>query len=403
MMIDMALPQTEGIYTPRPILNMGLRMVEKSDKLLMRGGADLSSVIPNSFDKKARPSPKKFKDVNKEKLKRLYLDEKLSCAEIGEIYSVHLATIRNWLIKHDIPIRDASIKINIKKEDLDWLYLHEKKSMIEIAEVYGCSHWVISHRLEKFGIKKRGREESLKLRLDRKMENVPSHELYYLYHQQKLTIKEIGEMYGMSIIQIWERMRRYNIPRMKGGFKKGHTPWHKGKTGVYSEETLKEMSEASKGRTSGMKGKHHSEEVKRRLSEAHKGHTAWNKGLSIEDDRVGKGVEALTKAIRKQYEDGREPWNKGKKVPQMAGENSPHWKGGHDDYRGEDWLYQRRLARQRDKGICYICHDDERNHSKKFAIHHIVPYRIGRDNSLKNLMTLCGKCHPRIDKITDDN
>ena len=73
--------------------------------------------------------------------------------------------------------------------------------------------------------------------------------------------------------------------------KKGNESWHKGKTGVYSEETLRHWSEVRKGRSApwnlGRKltdeqkqkisefhtGRKHSEEVKRHLSELNKGKT----------------------------------------------------------------------------------------------------------------------------------
>ena len=56
-----------------------------------------------------------------------------------------------------------------------------------------------------------------------------------------------------------------------GKFQKGHIPWHKGKTGVYSEERLKEMSETRKGTKL-------SEEIKRKMKEsAHRDedHYGW--------------------------------------------------------------------------------------------------------------------------------
>lgn len=57
--------------------------------------------------------------------------------------------------------------------------------------------------------------------------------------------------------------------------KSKHTiPWNKGKTGVYSEETLKIMSEKSKGRPAWSKGKKlgpQSEEHRKKISEANKG------------------------------------------------------------------------------------------------------------------------------------
>ena len=77
-------------------------------------------------------------------------------------------------------------------------------------------------------------------------------------------------------------------------FKKGRVPWNKGKKGIYSEETLRKISQASRGRklseehkkkirenakinpNFGMKGKHFSEEIIKKLSLAHKGQIPTN-------------------------------------------------------------------------------------------------------------------------------
>jgi len=62
---------------------------------------------------------------------------------------------------------------------------------------------------------------------------------------------------------------------------KGNIPWNKGKTGIYSEETRKRLSESHKGifpsketikkRRLAMQGKKHSEETKLKISKANKG------------------------------------------------------------------------------------------------------------------------------------
>jgi len=44
-------------------------------------------------------------------------------------------------------------------------------------------------------------------------------------------------------------------------------PWNKGKTGIYSKETLQKMSESRKGRIPWMKGKKHSEETLKKVEE----------------------------------------------------------------------------------------------------------------------------------------
>lgn len=55
-------------------------------------------------------------------------------------------------------------------------------------------------------------------------------------------------------------------------------PWNKGKINVYSQETLKKMSDCHKGTPAWNKGKKHPEETKRKISESHKGILVWNKG-----------------------------------------------------------------------------------------------------------------------------
>jgi len=56
--------------------------------------------------------------------------------------------------------------------------------------------------------------------------------------------------------------------------RKGHTPWNKGKTGIYSEETLKTMSLSHRGQQTWL-GKSHTEISKIKMSEAHKGQQNW--------------------------------------------------------------------------------------------------------------------------------
>jgi len=86
-----------------------------------------------------------------------------------------------------------------------------------------------------------------------------------------------------------QRMKDANNP---GRFKLESTPWNKGKTGVYSEESLKKMGDASKGRTPWNKGKTgvYSEETIKKIKDARakqknpsgKSHWAWkeNPGYS---------------------------------------------------------------------------------------------------------------------------
>ncbi len=59
------------------------------------------------------------------------------------------------------------------------------------------------------------------------------------------------------------------------------------------------------------------------------------------------------------------------------------------NFRGVDWKSQSKKALERDKYSCQLCMIVP----KKAHVHHIVPYRKSKNNSLENLITLCPSCH----------
>lgn len=61
-------------------------------------------------------------------------------------------------------------------------------------------------------------------------------------------------------------------------FTKGQVPWNRGKTGIYSQETLKKMSDKKIGKPSPRKGVILSQEIKDKISKSHKGSIPVNKG-----------------------------------------------------------------------------------------------------------------------------
>lgn len=98
-----------------------------------------------------------------------------------------------------------------------------------------------------------------------------------------------------------EKLRKFNL---------GRTPWNKGKTGIYSEETKQKIKMANVG-------KHHTEESKKKMQ----GRTPWNKGktgvyvlseITKEKLRIANtGKKRSEETLKKMR--GRTPWNKGKK------------------------------------------------------------------------------------------
>lgn len=60
----------------------------------------------------------------------------------------------------------------------------------------------------------------------------------------------------------------------------------------------------------------------------------------------------------------------------------------------ESWDDIRRQVYRRDGYRCVYC-----GCKGKLAAHHIVPVRISKNNSLSNLISLCAKCHKRLEEV----
>lgn len=125
----------------------------------------------------------------------------------------------------------------------------------------------------------------------------------------------------------------------KGRFVKGHTPWHKGKTGVYSGQALVQMSKTKKGK---------------RFSPE----TEFKKGVI--------------------------PWNTGKEVPQKQWDKHHNFTTGHTRYRSY-------FVRNGGKPVCDGCGKKGRFASNSIHIHHKDGNRD--NNIMENLQPLCSDCH----------
>jgi hypothetical protein len=99
-----------------------------------------------------------------------------------------------------------------------------------------------------------------------------------------------------------------------------------------SEETKKKMSESAKNWYKDNK-RIHTEETRKKMSESHKGKrvgkdnpmfgkSSWNKGKKMSAESRKKLSESCK---------GRIPWNKGKKCPQLSGENNGMYAKKHTD------------------------------------------------------------------------
>lgn len=81
----------------------------------------------------------------------------------------------------------------------------------------------------------------------------------------------------------------------------------------------------------------------------------------------------------------------------MEGDKNPAWLGGiSKDFSkwGSRGQYRRLryLVFKRDNYTCQICEKQ-----KDLNIHHVIPYKISKNNDLENLITICRSCHSKED------
>lgn len=77
----------------------------------------------------------------------------------------------------------------------------------------------------------------------------------------------------------------------------------------------------------------------------------------------------------------------------IEGNKNCNWLGGHKNYRGDFETIKKKYF----SGInyCYVCQT-----TKYIHIHHIIPYRFTKNNSLNNLIPVCRKHHKQIENLT---
>lgn len=147
-------------------------------------------------------------NLPKEKLKALYISKKLSISQISRIFGCSVNPVHRALKEYKIPIRtisQAKRKVNISKKELERLYLQKKLSTGEISKILDCTHVTVLNRLKEFKIKSRTKLGT------RKPVRIAKEELNRLYHQEKLTQKQIAKKFGHAPYGIQRWMKIYGI------------------------------------------------------------------------------------------------------------------------------------------------------------------------------------------------
>lgn len=175
--------------------------------------------------------------------------------------------------------------------------------------------------------------------------------LIEMYHEQKLSIDQISRTLEISDHTIWDWFKSLSIPR-RGRSEAVALQW------VDNDERKKATAD-----------------VMRRIS----AESLEKYGPPTHRPEIAKKI-SIAKT------------GKGNHMYGRLGADNPLWKGGKVTYRGKGWRSIRTIVIRRDGSKCQIC-----GSKKQLQVHHITPYRYTQDNSLKNLITLCAKCHRKAE------
>ena len=191
----------------------------------------------------------------------------------------------------------------------------------------------------------------------------------------------------MRLSHIGRKPKENTIEKMKG-----RIPWNKGKTRIYSKETLEKMRLASMGRVPWNKGltNCYSEETLELLRLANKGQIAWNKG------KTGYKNGPHTEKSKQKMSRAKMNHIVTEETRQKIRNNLIDW-DFYNEYGctrsqypyGSDWTPKlRKQIAERDNFTCQMCHEILPD---KIATHHIDYDKNNNESS--NLIFLCKYCH----------
>jgi len=189
--------------------------------------------------------------------------------------------------------------------------------------------------------------------------------------------------------------------------KKGNIPWNKGKTDIYSEDTITRISNSLKGNipwnkgTIGImkawnKGIPMLEESKQKCRDSNKGRhlspsTEFKKGKMSGENHPNYGNK-YTDELRKKLSEAH--------IGIQAMENHPNWKGGisFEPYCHKFNGSLKEYIRERDNRTCQCCGKSEEDNGKKLAVHHI---HYDKPNCDPDLTALCISCNSIVNQNRD--
>lgn len=160
------------------------------------------------------------------------------------------------------------------------------------------------------------------------------------------------------------------------------------------DEVRKKISKSSMGKKgnsgSFKKGHKHSEEAIQKMKLAKAGKPTWNKGLTKETD------SRLNFERPTRFQNGHSFGVRFGRDKDCSGENHSNWRGGiSKEAYGLGWTIElKESVRKRDNFVCQECGIPQDELEQLLSVHHIDHDK--RNQSLKNLISLCRGCHTTI-------
>jgi len=164
----------------------------------------------------------------------LYEQEKLSTAEIGNRFNVQAQTVRKWLHKCGIEVRQAQKENQFKKgqsahnkvevppkHEIEQLYIDDRMTSDEIGKRYGVTGSVVRKWLQQYGIASRAPGIGLAAR---GINSPTDEELYDMIHVQHLYYRQVAERYGVDQSAVQHRLDVRGIERPKSWYDRHNNP-----------------------------------------------------------------------------------------------------------------------------------------------------------------------------------
>ena len=234
-------------------------------------------------------------------------------------------------------------------------------------------------------------------------------------HKKAISLATIG-LKKPSLIGNKHSKGKHNSPDTE--FKKGLTPWNKGKILIKKCITCGKIFKVIPSRNfiqncSRKCGYKASSKTER--TGIYKKCLNCNKEIYIEKNQIGRKKycsidcrlahcnttrkKELREKLSKSHL-GQKAWNKGKRFPQYSEKNHPNWKGGtsFEPYGAEFNKYIKNKTRDRYDYACQLCGIKE--NGKNHITHHIDYNK--KNNKENNLILLCNSCHSKTNFTRED-